>query len=108
MTMFDGPEGISSCSHRDVSTVALQPLYLLNSSFMNNRAAALAKKVKSIAGENTDKQIEIAFSRTLGRLPDAEEKARTLQMLKSSPDSDLAFVQFCHALLNVNEFVYLN
>ncbi len=108
MTMFDAPEAISSCSHRSVSTVALQPLYLLNSEFMNHRAAALAQKVKSIAGENSDKQIDVVFSRTLGRMPDAEEKVRAVQMLKSASDPDLAFVQFCHALLNLNEFVYLN
>lgn len=108
MTMFDGPEGIASCSHRDVSTVALQPLYLLNSDFMLHRAAALAEKVKSIAGDEPGPRIETAFLRTLGRAPDAEEKKRTIGFLEAAPDRDLALVRFCHALLNVNEFVYLN
>ncbi len=34
MTMFDAPDGVRSCSRREVSTVALQPLYLLNSPFV--------------------------------------------------------------------------
>lgn len=108
MTMFDGPEVISSCSHREVSTVALQPLYLLNSDFMKNRATTLATKVKSLAGNDFGKQIETAFERTLGRLPDPEEKARTLTMMNASSDSEETFVRFCHALLNLNEFVYLH
>ena len=108
MTMFDGPEVISSCSHREVSTVALQPLYLLNSGFMKNRADKLAAKVKAIAGDDLATRIETAFERTLGRSPDDEEKSHTLTMLKSSPEPEAAFIHFCHALLNLNEFVYLN
>ena len=29
-------------------------------------------------------------------------------MLNSSPDKKRGLQQFCHALLNLNEFVYLN
>lgn len=108
MTMFDAPEAVTSCSVRGVSTVALQPLYLLNSDFMSHRAGALAEKVKTLAGEDSDAQIEVAFTRTLGRRPDSEEKARSRMMLNSSPDKERGLQQFCHALLNLNEFVYLN
>ena len=108
MKMFDGPEVISSCSHREVSTVALQPLYLLNSEFMKNRADALATKVKSLAGDDYPLRVKTAFERTLGRSPDAEENSHTLAMLTESSDPEAAFVHFCHALLNLNEFVYLN
>ncbi|MAS93048.1 MAG: hypothetical protein CMO55_07600 [Verrucomicrobiales bacterium] len=107
MKMFDGPELISSCSKRGVSTVALQPLYLLNSDFMMRRAESLARKVSDSSKGEKSQQVELAFQRTLGRLPDENEKAQSLAMLASAPDPDMALVQFCHALINLNEFLYI-
>lgn len=105
MKMFDAPEGIASCSRRGVSTVALQPLFMLNSQFMANRAAALAKAVTESAS-GVDQQIEFAFLRTLSRRPDADERifARRIVNAESNLQS---LVQLCHALLNLNEFVYI-
>ena len=54
MEMFDAPTGIASCSRRSVSTVALQPLFMLNSQFMARRATALAERVVEVAGDDTD------------------------------------------------------
>ncbi len=108
MKMFDGPENVSSCSSRGVSTVALQPLYLLNSEFMSHRAQALADKVKSQAGAELDSQVEILFLRTLGRMPDAEELKNGKAMLDVvKAEREDALVRLCLALLNVNEFVYI-
>ena len=107
MQMFDAPELIASCPQRGVSTVALQPLYLLNSDFMMRRAEALADKVYLFAGDDAAKQVETAFLRTLGRAPDADEKTHSVAMLASSSDKRDALIQFCHALINLNEFVYI-
>ncbi|MCB1209023.1 MAG: PSD1 domain-containing protein [Verrucomicrobiales bacterium] len=107
MQLFDAPELISSCPQRGVSTVALQPLYLLNSDFMLHRAEALADKVYLFAGDDAAKQVETAFARTLGRTPAAEEKTRALVLLNDGNDKRDALIQFCHALLNLNEFVYI-
>ncbi len=73
MEMFDAPSGIASCSRRAVSTVALQPLFMLNSQFMAKRASMLADIVRKIAGDHMDRQIEVAFERTLSRPPDVQE-----------------------------------
>lgn len=115
MNMFDGPDVIASCAHRAVSTVPLQPLYLLNSQFMANRAAALAQTVIAQAGDDTERQIRVAFRRTLGREPDQVEAKFARQMLQSNEDETCAaddasharLTRFCHALLNLNEFVYI-
>ena len=117
MEMFDAPEGIASCSRRSVSTVALQPLFMLNSQFMADRARALAKLVKEAAGEDSDKRIEIAFQRTLSRSPDARERELATKILQRDPQNaddtgkvaptDSRLMQLCHALLNLNEFVYI-
>ncbi|NOX98138.1 MAG: DUF1553 domain-containing protein, partial [Verrucomicrobia bacterium] len=108
MKMFDGPENVSSCSARGVSTVALQPLYLLNSKFMSRRAQALAGKVRDFAGDDVGSQVEILFLRTLGRAPDTEELKNGRAFLDvGKAEREDALVRLCLALLNVNEFVYI-
>ncbi len=112
MEMFDAPDGIASCSHRGVSTVALQPLYMLNSQFMTRRAEALASKVHSIAGDDPEQTIEVAFVRTLGRRPEPAELKMSLEILSgaSAQETDgenRRLTQLCHALLNLNEFIYI-
>ena len=111
MEMFDGPGAIASCSRRAVSTVALQPLYLLNSEFMTNRAKASAAVVINSADSDIEKQIEAAFLRTLSRKPDFEEiqLAKTILQGESevSESANERLTQLCHALMNLNEFVYI-
>jgi hypothetical protein len=87
--LFDAPAASESCPLRQVSTVSLQPLYLLNSPFVFGRAQAFAKRAGSV-----DRAFEIA----LGRLPSDTERdaARSLDLFT-----------LCHALYNLNEFVYV-
>jgi hypothetical protein len=109
MAMFDAPSGVASCSRRSVSTVALQPLYLLNSQFMTRRAKALADIVAQAAGSHVDRQVQVAFERALGRSPEEDELQMARLILTSTPrNEDLSqLTQLCHALLNLNEFVYI-
>ncbi|WP_241676332.1 PSD1 and planctomycete cytochrome C domain-containing protein [Bremerella volcania] len=111
MQMFDAPEAIRSCPGRETSTVALQPLYLLNNPFVVKRAQKLAQQITEVAGEDPQRQIELAFSRILGRTPTEPEVERCRTMLQVvDGDQDLQqrkLAQFLHALMNLNEFVYL-
>jgi len=116
--LFDGPTALESCAQRFVSTVALQPLYLLNHPFMTARAAAFARRVQAQVGPDPARQGEVAFALALGRAPDDTERNAIATFLSDAPqnfsqDSRLAdsppqkLVHFCQALLNLNEFVYL-
>lgn len=113
--LFDGPgAALESCSVRNVSTVPLQGLYLLNNEFCEKRSQALAKIVMTRAGTNQQKQIEEVFQITLGRLPDMNARKLALKFFTSYPNTSeqgnsppQALVHFCQALMNVNEFVYL-
>ena len=78
---------------------------MLNSQFMAQRASALARAVSESASD-VDQQIEIAFKRTLSRKPDAEELALALR-IRNSESNERSLMQLCHALLNLNEFVYI-
>jgi hypothetical protein len=116
--LFDGPTANESCSKRYVSTVALQPLYLLNSPFMLARAEQFAQRVISEAGDDLGRQVDRAFLLAFSRPADDEERAWALEFLASTSDNaevgetdtrrpTKKLVQFCHALMNLNEFVYL-
>jgi len=111
MTMFDAPDAVRICSRREVSTVALQPLYLLNSSFVLNRARTLATQINAEASGDQRQQVELLFRYTLGRLPDKQEMQQTLSTLRLATDNktpaDHKLIPLAHAMLNLNEFMYM-
>jgi hypothetical protein len=105
--LFDGPGAMTeSCAQRLTTTQPLQALYLLNSKFSVERAEALAKRVFAAAGEDQERQIETCFRLALQRGPEPHERelARRFFDNDGSPE---ALLRFCQALMNVNEFVYL-
>ncbi len=108
--LFDGPFGMTeSCGRRAVTTVPLQPLYLLNSDFSIGRARAFAARVAAAAGNDRGRQIIAAFATALGRVPDDAERAMALRFFAGADETAAvpALVRFCQALMNTNEFVYL-
>ncbi|MGE3807411.1 MAG: DUF1549 domain-containing protein [Gemmataceae bacterium] len=111
--LFDGPDAAAeSCPKRNTSTVPLQALYLLNNDFAFNRAQAFARRVLEEAGPERTKQVDRAFRLALGRLPDDVERAAAAKFFASNSGDENAelpvpLVLFCQALLNTNEFVYL-
>ena len=104
LTNFDQPDAISSCPVRAVSTHALQALSLLNSDFMQEQSKSLAARVDEKCKGNVACQIKTAYSVTLQRPPRAGEQQMARQFLtqKRMPLED-----FCKALLNRHEFVYI-
>jgi hypothetical protein len=109
--LFDGPgPATESCPQRAASTAPLQALYLLNNGFAVGRARAFARRVRSLAGDERGKQVEQAFRLALGRRPDEPERKlaeRFFADAEEGEDADAPLTAFCQALLNVNEFVYL-
>jgi len=112
MTMFDAPTANESCSRRFVSTVALQPLLLLNNPTMVERARALADRVFEAAGTEKRAQVEATFQIALGRPPEKVERREAEAFLEKSDEEpadapSIRLVQLCHVVLNLNEFVYI-
>ena len=113
--LFDGPSAAAeSCPRRAVSTVPLQALYLLNNDFAVQRARAFARRVHDRAGVDRQRQVDLAFVLALGRAPDEVERQAARDFFLTHAQDTAAFgepssglVHFCQALLNVNEFVYL-
>jgi hypothetical protein len=99
---FDLPDSNLSCPRRERSTTAPQALALLNSTEVVAAADALAKRVTSAATSDSDR-IGLACRLALGRPPSPEEMRLGEQFLRDSP-----LREFCRALLNLNEFVYVD
>ncbi|MHC4879116.1 MAG: PSD1 and planctomycete cytochrome C domain-containing protein [Planctomycetota bacterium] len=120
--LFDGPDAVAACSRRQVSTVPLQPLFLLNSNFMSDRSAKLAARIAADASSD-EQRVRRIFSLLLSREPGRDELDRSIAFLRAvteqtgegqpGPSDDrqaageAVLRQLCLALLNLNEFVYL-
>jgi len=100
---FDQPNLINSVDRRNRSTVGPQALLLMNNASILFQATKFAKRVRREAGDEVEAQVTAAFRLALGRDPDAVERPTSAAFVRDSADGLAAF---CHALFNLNEFVY--
>jgi hypothetical protein len=100
---FDQPDTMTSCPVRPTSTHALQALSLMNSEFMHRQSGAFAKRLESECGTDRACQIRRAYKLTLARPP----KAMEMKMATDFLTGDGSMADFCLALLNRNEFIYI-
>jgi hypothetical protein len=130
---FDQPDTLTSCPVRPVSTFAPQALILLNGPFLQEQSKALAGRLLRECGSDRDRQIDRAFRLALARPPRDLEKRlardfltsqtdllrgrlRARERLASPPElpagidpaAAAALIDFCLALFNRNEFLYVD
>ena len=130
---FDMPDTHESCARRSLTTTAPQALSLLNSEHTLGWAQGLAGRILDTAGTDRDRQIQEGFRLAYSRQPDGWEKDTVLTFFDKqrgiiaeraaagerlllpdvlpddmSPQEAAAVVDFCHMLLNSNEFVFRN
>ena len=117
MTMFDAPEPTQSIGERISTTVPTQALSLMNSPFVRQQAELLANRIKPSADVPPAEAIARAYQMALGRHPSEAERTRMLAFLEAQSaliggDANEAarkgLVEFCHVLLCLNEFVYID
>jgi hypothetical protein len=132
--VFDRPDTNASCPARHESTTATQSLTLLNSDFSLQCARWLAGAILREQSKEPTRQIEAAYLRLLGRQATGDELhvgqaflERQQAMLRAEgrgneslalPEADglaiqdpfaaASLVDFCLALINANEFVYVD
>lgn len=100
---FDRPSADQPCSRRDQSTTAVQSLMLLNSDLTWDAANRLAEVVAG-GGENTQSHVSELYRRLYARACTDDEKKAAVAFL----ESDATLVDLCRAMLNANEFVYVD
>jgi len=103
MSAFDQPDTMTSCPIRPTSTHALQALTLFNSDFMQQQSGKLAARLERECGASADCELRQAYKLALARLPHKAELTMGRQFLRSGG----RLSDFCLALMNRNEFVYV-
>ena len=116
MVSFDAPDGLQGIGRRPQTTVAPQALLLLNNTHVRAAAAAFAKQVSS--QKSDPDAVTAAYRQALGRAPDKDELADTLQFLQTQSSAyqtdgkpeprQRALTDFCQALFGLNEFSYID
>jgi hypothetical protein len=103
LTAFDQPDTITSCPVRPVSTHALQALTLFNSGFMQEVSQDFAARLEKSCSSGRACQIDQAWQLALSRRPRPQEARLAREFFQTGgtlPD-------FCLALFNRNEFLYV-
>jgi len=131
--VFDRPDANASCARRHESTTAPQSLTLLNSDFTYDMARRLAGLVLAQASDSGRDAVIRCHLRALGRAPTEPEVSSALEFLERQsaalrqegratanlaaplPDAGgmddfgaAAWVDYCLALFNLSEFIYID
>ena len=99
LALFDFPNPNNTSEQRVVTNVPLQRLYMMNSTFVETQAAALARR---LAGDDAGRLRQV-YRMLYGRAPSVEEERLGLAFLQKSNWNEYARV-----LLNSNEFEWVN
>ena len=130
---FDMPDTHESCPRRNLTTNATQALFMLNSRLTLEWAQGFAGRVIGIAGSDLERQIQTAYRLAYSRPPGKDEAQTALKFFERhravlsalapsgkqlvlpstmpdniAPADGAVLVDFCHALLNSNEFLFRN
>jgi Protein of unknown function (DUF1553)/Protein of unknown function (DUF1549)/Planctomycete cytochrome C len=110
---FDLSDIDNSCAVRFVTTVPTQALGMLHSDFTNGKAAKLADRLRAEHPEDTKAQVGRAFELLMSRPADPDDVAGSLKFIEKMKsghklDDKTALDRYCLALLNLNEFLFLD
>jgi hypothetical protein len=92
LKLYDFPDPLQTSPGRDLTTTSLQQLFIMNSAFMRDQAAALAQSADGVGA---------LYRRVLGRDPDAKELALASDYLKQG-----TMEQYAQVLLASNEEIF--
>jgi len=108
---FDVANPDTSIGHRSETTVPLQALYLMNSSFVRQQAEALLKRAEMVKAVNADERIKTAFRLVYSRQPTKDELKLALEYVSAAPAGEAAnrqWASFVQGLMIANEFVFVD
>lgn len=106
LRLNDFPEPTAPSGARVATTTPLQQLFVLNSPFIQQQAAALARRLKAEVPESTEPRVQRAYLLLFGRAATAAQMRLAIAFL--TPDNDGHWEQYCQALLGSNEFLFVD
>jgi hypothetical protein len=107
---FDMPDTHESCARRNNTVTPMQALELMNNDLVAGWSREFARRVHNDSGLTEDAQIDRAWKIAYLRPASPEEKKLAAEFLQKQQAAGSAspFSDLCHALLNSNEFLYIN
>ncbi len=115
LALFDFAEPSLVIGRRDSTNVPSQSLYLMNSDFVQERAAALAGRISRETADR-DERIALAYRRCFQRPPDEAERRLASEFLAApapegadpAEEAERRLMDFCQALLASADFRILD
>ena len=98
LNLFDFGDATTTCEGRALTNTAPQALFMMNSAFVNDRSAALAKE---LAGH-----VDLLYRRILDRLPTPAERDDALGYIEKTGQG--GWQSLARILLSSNEFIYVD
>ncbi len=102
MEAFDLPDNSVSCPRRESSIVATQALSLLNGDWSRQASEALAEQIEASDPASNIVCIHRAYEAVFQRMPTPKEQQLGTEFL-----DNWSLVELCRALMNTNEFIFV-
>ena len=110
LRLYDFPEPAAHSPGRDLTTTPLQQLFVLNSPFVGRQATRLAERLCAGDQASDDQRIDRCYELLFGRMPSNSERSIGMSFLAATPGDGAAdrWTSYVHALLGVNEFLFVD
>jgi len=101
--VFDCPDASQVVDKRSRSTTPLQALNLFNSTFVLQQCEILSENLAQQFPNDQASQVQYVMLRAFGRQPQQDEVDEATSFVK-----EVGLAQFCRAIFNANEFVFVH
>jgi hypothetical protein len=113
LQVFDWPDTLTSLGARPTTVVAPQALLFLNNPQVRQCAEGFAARLKPTTTKGLPAIVDRAYHIAFARPPSEEEAAAGVAFLKArreakGGDLNAALVEYTHALIGLNEFIYVD
>lgn len=114
LAAFDIANGLKSVAERNSTTTPTQSLMMINGEYSLTRATKLAEQLTTDQFATPDELLRHAFRLAWGRSPLESELSSAHRFIEAATAEDHwtfdrdRLVDFCHVLLNSNEFLYVD
>ncbi|NBO64859.1 MAG: DUF1553 domain-containing protein [Acidobacteria bacterium] len=114
LNLFDFGDATAMSGKRQLTNIATQALFWMNSDFVTERTRGVANDLLNAQGAGDDSRVRSAYLRILNRQPSADEIIDARRYLSEfsaqlpTPEPVLAWQSLCRVLMASNEFIYLD
>src|SRR5215813_13722533 len=115
LNLLDFGDATTVSGKRQLTNIATQALFWLNSEFLNDRAQSVAKSLLEQKRMSDADRVEVAYARILNRHPAKDEVDQALNYVAGfkrkfagEKSDQKAWQSLCRVLMSSNDFVYVD